>query len=392
MEEIVFLYEGKQILIQCNLQDKMKDIINQFENKIDEDDNDLCFIYNGQIINEELILNEIIKDKNKKKISIIVYNCKDEENEREIILNEIECPECKGNILINIKDYKVNLYDCKNGHKKENILLTEYEKIQKLDLSKIICYECNNNRNNVYNKEFYICNECGINLCPLCKSKHDKTHNIINYNNRNYICRKHNDKYIKYCKECKEDVCFNCINEHNYHNIIELSNIIPNKEELLQEMKYINEIINILKNNIEEIKNMLNSVLNNFEIYYKIFNINIINYNNNRSYEKYFNLNEIKKSNRNIINDIYYIINENNLNKKFKNFIEIYYKIIRNKKEKIYAINVIKIIIILMKNYIYVMNVILIYVHYVNINMIKIIILLIIMIRIIYVKSIMINI
>ena len=56
---------------------------------------------------------------------------------------------------------------------------------------------------------------------------------------------------------------------------------------------------------------------------------------------------------------------------------------------KIFAINAIKIIIILMKNYIFVMNVILIYAHYVNISMIKIIISLIIMIKIIYAKSIM---
>ena len=51
--------------------------------------------------------------------------------------------------------------------------------------------------------------------------------------------------------------------------------------------------------------------------------------------------------------------------------------------------NVINIIIILMKNFIYVMNVELIYVHYANLNIIKIIILLIIMINIIYVKNIM---
>ena len=143
MEEVLFIYEGQQIIIQYNIEDKMKDIINKFKNKIKDEDNNLCYLYNGNIINEELILNEIIKDKNEKKINILVYkNDEYKENEKEILLNGIICPECKENILINIKDYKIHLYECKNGHKKENILLNEYENTQKIDLSNTICNEC----------------------------------------------------------------------------------------------------------------------------------------------------------------------------------------------------------------------------------------------------------
>ena len=32
------------------------------------------------------------------------------------------------------------------------------------------------NKSNTLNNKFYICYECKINLCPLFKSKHDKTH------------------------------------------------------------------------------------------------------------------------------------------------------------------------------------------------------------------------
>ena len=42
--------------------------------------------------------------------------------------NEIICPECKENKLIKIKDYKINLNDCKNGHKINKILINKYEK------------------------------------------------------------------------------------------------------------------------------------------------------------------------------------------------------------------------------------------------------------------------
>jgi len=211
MAEVLFIYEGQQIIIQSNnLEEKIKDIINKFKIKIkEEENNNLYYIYNGDKINEELELNELIKDKNIKKINILVYNKSNNEKEKKIISKEIICPECKENILLNIKDYKINLYECKNGHKIENILFNEFENMQKIDYTKIICNKCKiNNRSNIHNNEFYICNDCNINLCPLCKYKHEKNHNIINYNDKNYICKKHNDRYIKYCKECKENICF----------------------------------------------------------------------------------------------------------------------------------------------------------------------------------------
>ena len=289
MVEVLFIYEGQLIIIQCNLEDKMKDIINKFKNIMKIEDYSLFYIYNGEKINEEFKLNQIENDINIKKINILVYkNKKDDKDEKEVLSSEIICPKCKENILINIKDYKINLFECKNDHKIENILLNDFEKFQKIDLSKIICNECYK-YNKIINEEFYVCNDCGINLCPLCKSNHDKNHNIINHNDKKYICKKHNDRYIKYCKKCKENICFLCINEHNNHNIIDLINIIPNKDELLKNLEYLNEIIDKFKNSIKEMNNILNKVLNYIEIYYKIISNIIKHYNNkNRSYENYY--------------------------------------------------------------------------------------------------------
>jgi len=308
MIEVLFIYKGQKIRIQSNIEDKMKDIFNKFKGKIKGEDN-LCYIYNGNKINEEYKLNEIINKKNENKIGILVYNNRCKENEKDIVLNQIVCPECKKNILINLKYYKLNLYDSKNEHKLENALLNEYDNIQKLDLSKIICNKCYKNNINI-DEELYICNECGLNLCSLCRSKHDRTHKIIKYSDKNSICKKHNERYINYCTECKESLCSKCIYEHKSHNIINLVNIIPNKNELLKELEYMKEIINKFKNNIEKITNILNKVLNNVEIYYKISNNIINNYNNkNRNYEKYYNLNEIKISNNEIINELNKVFN-----------------------------------------------------------------------------------
>jgi len=159
MAEVIFIYEGQQIIIQSsNLEDKIKDIINKFKIKIkEEESNNLYYVYNGDKINEELKLNQLIKDKNIKKINILVYNKSSKEKEKEIISNEIICPECKENILLNIENYKINLYECKNGHKIENILYNEFENMQKIDYRKIICDKCKiNNRSDMHNYEFYL--------------------------------------------------------------------------------------------------------------------------------------------------------------------------------------------------------------------------------------------
>ena len=50
------------------------------------------------------------------------------------------------------------------------------------------------NKDNIHNNEFYICNTCNLNICPLCKIKHDKNHTIIYYDDKNYIRKKHKDE------------------------------------------------------------------------------------------------------------------------------------------------------------------------------------------------------
>ena len=160
----------------------------------------------------------------------------------------IKCPECNENIRMRIKDYKIELYDCKNKHKIDNILLEEFENTQKMDISKIKCNICNtNNKSNTANNDFYICYSCKINICPLCKLKHDKNHNIINYEQKEYICEIHNENYIKYCDTCKKNICKLCFNQHNKHNIILYDNIIPDIDEITNSLFKLKNTIDIFK-------------------------------------------------------------------------------------------------------------------------------------------------
>ena len=100
MVEVIFNYEGINTIIQCNINDKMKDIINRFLIKIrkNENDNNLLYIYGANIINYELTFiqqaNEL--DKNRNKMNILVKSNDNNNKEiKEIISKDIICPECR---------------------------------------------------------------------------------------------------------------------------------------------------------------------------------------------------------------------------------------------------------------------------------------------------------
>ena len=80
---------------------------------------------------------------------------------------------------------------------------------------------------------------------------------------------------------------------------------------------------------------MLNQLITDIEIYYKINNI--INLINNKNYYIIKNINELNSNIHNIINDLNIIINNENVVDKLNNIINIYNKIsISNTKEIIY--------------------------------------------------------
>ena len=162
MSEIEFNYDGTIINIQCNTDEKFLEIINRFLAKVSKKKEDLYFMYSGGMINEDLTFNEQANESDKERniMSIVVNERMDDEDEEESIKKSkyIICPECGGCCLIKIVDYNIELFDCKNGHKKYNISIPNFENTQNYDESKIKCQICNNaNKNNSYNNLCYIC-------------------------------------------------------------------------------------------------------------------------------------------------------------------------------------------------------------------------------------------
>ena len=137
MSNVIFSFQGNETKIQCQREDKFKDISKRFSTKAQININKIYYIYDGNVINEELNFEQISKEEDKERNTInILVGEKDNNSEIKnniiIISTDIICPICKENTLININDYKMNMFDCKNGHKMNNICLIDFENTQKI--------------------------------------------------------------------------------------------------------------------------------------------------------------------------------------------------------------------------------------------------------------------
>ena len=136
MASIIFNYEGAKYKMHCNINDKIEDKINKFLTKLDiqTEQNKICFLYNNNIIsNYDLTFNELLNDvdRNKKKIHIYVRKVEDNKNDiKQIISKDVICLGCEENVLIDIKNFKINMYGCKRNHVINDIPLNQYEENQ----------------------------------------------------------------------------------------------------------------------------------------------------------------------------------------------------------------------------------------------------------------------
>ncbi len=332
---ISFYYNNIEISIQFDQNLKFKDIINIFAFKTKSEGKNLYFMYNGNLINNtEQTFNEIAnnEDKLREKMNVLVGEIgKDSQlikSRSNYIIKpkNIICPECKEDIQFFIKDYVITLSDCKNNHKKENIFLDKFDETQNIDISKIICQKCKKyNKGNVHNNTFYKCNTCEINLCPICYSNHDKKHYILNYDDKNLICKKHNKQFTQYCYLCKKNICIYCEKEHKNHELISFGQLINDEKELNSFLDNLKGIIKKFNEEVEDLINKLNKIKENMSHYYCISKSIIQNFNKEKlNYEILNNINSIiHNEDISFLDDV---INNTNIYNKIKYFIDIYHK------------------------------------------------------------------
>ena len=261
-------------------------------------------------------------------------------------------------------------------------------------MSKILCSRCSNEYNNIDRKPLSL--PCGDAFCEKCIFElYDKREHIIkcpshkkeiqiefnkiplctkillnlkkatfnDYKDNSLYCIRHAKNKLKFfCEKDESFLCINCVNYHNGHNYVEFK---LNKDNFSHE-------INLLKNNFEKIKNQYlddKNKINNFvslikkhinEQTYKINNyftslLNIINekkkdyilkinnflQENFQNLEKIQNIFSISDEKYTFINNEFYYINNDLLNKgeyeTFYNLKNNFVKEIQNFEKYIYA-------------------------------------------------------
>ena len=302
MVDIDFDLNQSHTVVQANLTDLFQDVINKYFQKTLLEPESAAFIANGKEVNPSASVQSHMNklDKDKKKLKVLVNMIESNEAPEEVITEseEIICPQCREHCRIAFEDFKIKLYECPNKHERKDINVSDFADTQKVNQSKIVCQQCNfKNKGNCPKNEFYRCLTCSKNICLLCKSNHDRKHNIIEYEQRNYICQTHKEPLIKYCNNCKANICFDC-EGHEEHESIFLGDLKPNledKKKVLNEMK---TVIDSINSKIKEAINILNEFSNFMKKFYDISNTIVTNYNaKSRNYQILQNLKEVSANN-----------------------------------------------------------------------------------------------
>lgn len=170
MSNIVLKFDffGEKIEIESTRNEVFKNIIQTFCSKVNKRKERLMFLYNGNIVDETKKLEEFNIVDNQ--MPIIVESLEFPE--------EIQCPTCGENCIINISNYKVTLNECGKGHCFENLLIDEIYNTLNYDSSKGNYY-CEKHPNQRY---ITYCKTCYKNFCDLCEEydeHRDQKHDIV---------------------------------------------------------------------------------------------------------------------------------------------------------------------------------------------------------------------
>ena len=243
MSTTLFSFNGNKTIIQCNSGDKMQEVCKKYLMKSGINSDQICFLYNGTIINPDLTFsqqaNNIDKERNMIIILVVEVDTLNNKSNQDIINDEkiLKCPKCVYVPEITDIFYNNNSaflsYICRNCNLSEdNINIKEFfNKISVNKKSQYKCSFCFSYQNN--NKFLMFCIKCKNIICNdnICQNKHNslkecgyRNNFLISAYNLEMICSIHSEKLINYCITCEKSFCFEC-NEHNQHQNIPIKNI-----------------------------------------------------------------------------------------------------------------------------------------------------------------------
>ena len=266
-------------IIEARLDSPFQYIIEQFVQKASIEPNSVYFIANSKQIEPhktvENYMNDIDKQNNKITVFVNSVNTEECKNKEQDIIHskDIICPKCKEPCRFTIDNYKIKLFDCAYNHITNDIKFDDFYKTQEREIPEIICDICKNSNIEISNDhEFFECLNCKKCFCFPCKENHDLSHNIIKYDQKKYLCSKHNNSFIKYCEDCCLNICYLCTNEHAYHKTISIIDINKDIEKSKNKLKDFRIILDTLTEQINEITSKLYKLIDDLNIYYEINN------------------------------------------------------------------------------------------------------------------------
>ena len=341
MAELTFIYNQIPTVVQCSEKDIFKVAVDKFANKAQVNPSNLYFLNNGTVkidLNQKIEVifhNEI---QNKSKIQILTYLTEEEnQNNNFNVSKDIICPKCNLPCLFEIKNYKMTFFRCKNDHTEKEVSMSNFKNSQLIDESKITCELCKNqNKSKTFQNQFYRCLTCKKNFCPLCKSSHNEEHDLIEFEQYNYVCLNHNEKFNSFCKKCKINLCMECESEHkDKENLIYFRDILPNKNKIKENLNELKTKIEQYKEKINEIKKMFDTIAINLDNYYEI-NDNLLKDldKKKKNYYLFCNINMLEKNNTCVIKDINNIIKNDEFTELMNNSMELMHKMNVNYKGK----------------------------------------------------------
>ena len=141
MVEIEFNYEKMKKEIKTNKTDTIIEVINKSNLNFLKDNNFIIIAHDKKIKEDETIESIMtLEDKNNKNIKIILIPLNNEQNN----IKEIFCPECLEPCKFMINNYRINLCHSSGLHNKDNLKLSEFNKMQSDLQKKLNCNNCKN--------------------------------------------------------------------------------------------------------------------------------------------------------------------------------------------------------------------------------------------------------
>ena len=152
--DLIISLDNKEIKIRDSIEKSIGQIIKDIFYKEKKDIKEYSFFKESDKIdinNDDFKLYDIKKEynniNNKNIIKILSFKNNSYINSIDIIterpeeIKSIICPECNQYIIMDINEYKINLFKCKKGHVFNNILLQNFYSTQKYHLVKSLIKE-----------------------------------------------------------------------------------------------------------------------------------------------------------------------------------------------------------------------------------------------------------